>query len=372
MLGALVRKEVIELLRDPITLAVAVLLPLVLLFLFGYGVSMDVEDTPLAVYDQDRTQESSRLVEAFVQSGYFRLHRTLGSPQEASAALDRGEARVVLVIPPQFARTLAAGGEAKVQALIDGAFSPTALIVSSYVAAVVNRHSLALAERRLGELGLRVPMEVRLEPRVWYNAPMKSVNYIVPGLYAVLLMAFPPMLTALAIVRERERGTIEQIYVSPVRPALFLLGKVLPYAAVAFAEMLLVLLVGTLWFEIPLRGSLAWLLGASLLYVFVTVGLGIAVSTVARTQVAAVLLSLVGTLMPSFLFSGFLFPIATMPYVLQLYTYVFPARYFNDISRDLFLKGVGIEYLWGNAALLALYAAILFAGASLALRKKVA
>ena len=372
MLAALVRKETIELARDPITLAVAVVLPLVMLFLFGYGVSMDIEDTPLAVYDQDRTQESGRLVDAFVRSGYFRLQRTLDSPREAAAVLDRGEARVVLVIPPQFARTLAGGGDAKLQALVDGSFSPTALIVSGYVSAVVSRHSAALAERRLAELGLRAPGAIRLEPRAWYNAPMKSVNYIVPGLFAVLLMAFPPMLTALAIVRERERGTIEQIYVSPLRPALFLLGKVLPYAAVAFVEMLLVLLVGTAWFEIPLRGSLTLLLATSLLYVFVTVGLGVAVSTIARTQVAAVLLSLVGTLMPSFLFSGFLFPIATMPYLLQLYTYAFPARYFNDISRDLFLKGVGVEYLWGNVALLALYALILFGAGTLALRKKVA
>ena len=372
MLAALVRKEAIELARDPITLAVAVILPLVLLFLFGYGVSMDVQDTPLAVYDQDATQESRRLVEAFVQSGYFHLHRTLRSPEEARVVLDRGEARVVLVIPPQFARVLAAGKEAELQVLIDGSFSPTALIVSSYVAEIVNRHSAALAGRRLGELGVDLPVALRLESRVWYNAPMKSVNYIVPGLFAVLLMAFPPMLTALAIVRERERGTIEQIYVSPLRPALFLLGKVIPYAALAFIEMLLVLLAGTLWFDIPFRGSLGLLLGASLLYVFVTVGLGVAVSVVARTQVAAVLLSLVGTLMPSFLFSGFLFPIATMPYMLQLYTYAFPARYFNDISRDLFLKGAGVEYLWGNVAMLGLYAGVLFAAASFALRKKVA
>lgn len=372
MLAALVRKEAIELARDPITLAVAVVLPLVMLFLFGYGVSMDVNETPLAVYDQDATQESGRLVEAFTQSGYFRLERSVRSAREVAAALDRGEARVVLVIPPDFARTLASGGEAQVQALVDGSFSPSALVVSNYVAAVVDRHSMALAGRRLSELGVPPAPELRLESRVWYNAPMKSVNYIVPGLFAVLLMAFPPMLTALAIVRERERGTIEQIYVSPVRPALFLLGKVLPYAAVAFVEMLLVLSAGTLWFEIPFRGSIALLLGASLLYVFVTVGLGVAVSVVARTQAAAVLLSLVGTLMPSFLFSGFLFPIATMPYVLQFYTYAFPARYFNDISRDLFLKGVGIDYLWANLGLLALYALALFGAASLALRKKVA
>src|SRR5690606_4118251 len=149
MLAALVRKEAIELVRDPITVAVAIILPLVLLFLFGYGVSMDIEDTPLAVYDQDATQESRRLVEAFVQSGYFHLHRTLDAPHEAQVVLDRGEARVVLVIPPQFARTLAAGREAQVQALIDGSFSPIALIVSSYVAEIVNRHSAALAQRRL-------------------------------------------------------------------------------------------------------------------------------------------------------------------------------------------------------------------------------
>jgi ABC-2 type transport system permease protein len=372
MLAALVRKETIEIRRDPITLAVAILLPLIMLFLFGYGVSMDVEDVPIAVYDQDRTQESERFVEAFVQSGYFRLRRSVWSPREAGAALDRGEATVVVVIPPDFARTLATGREAAVQILIDGSFSPTALIVSNYVTAIVNRFSVELAEQRLAALGLRAPPPVRLETRVWYNAPMKSVNYIVPGLFAVLLMAFPPMLTALAIVRERERGTIEQIYVSPVRPAMFILGKILPYAGIAFVEMLLVLAVGTLWFDIPFRGSLPLLLGASLLYVFVTVGLGVAVSTVARTQVAAVFLSLVGTLMPSVLFSGFLFPIATMPYMLQLYTYAFPTRYFNDISRDIFLKGVGIEYLWGNVALLALYAVLLFATASLTLRKKVA
>ena len=372
MLAALVRKETIELLRDPITLAVAVLLPLIMLFLFGYGVSMDIEDVRIGVDDQDRSQPSERLVDAFVQSGYFSLHRTLRSPREVTAALDKGEVTAVVVIPPDFARTLAQGREATVQILIDGSFSPTALIVSNYMAGVVNRFSTDLAERRLAMLGLPALRPVRLEARVWYNAPMKSVNYIVPGLFGVLLMAFPPMLTALAIVRERERGTIEQIYVSPVRPAMFVLGKIVPYAAIAFIEMLLVLVVGTLWFDIPFRGNLALLLGTSLLYVFVTVGLGVGVSVVARTQVAAVFLSLVVTLMPSVLFSGFLFPVATMPYLMQLYTYIFPTRYFIDISRDLFLKGVGIEYLWGNVAFLAAYALLLFGVAAVTLRKKVA
>lgn len=371
-LRALIRKESIEIRRDPITLGVAVLLPLILLFIFGYGISMDVQDVPLAVQDQARTQDSARLVDAFVQSGYFRLQRHVDSPRQAGELLDRGEATVVLVIPPDFSRRLRSGREADVALWIDGSFSATALIVSNYAHAVINRYSAQLAERYLATMGLPAIAPLELESRVWYNAPMKTVNYIVPGLFAVLLMAFPPMLTALAIVRERERGTIEQIFVSPVRPATFIVGKIIPYAVIAYAEMLLVLGVGAGWFRIPFRGSLALLLATSLLYVFVTVGLGVAVSMVARTQVGAVFLSLVGTLMPSFLFSGFLFPIATMPYVMQLYTYVFPTRYFNDISRDLFLKGVGLEYLWANTALLGLYAVVLVAAASLMLRKKVA
>ena len=372
MLAALVRKELAELARDPITLGVAVFLPLALLFLFGYGISLDVEDTPLAVYDQDRSQESARLIEAFTASGYFRRLPDVRSLREAEHALERGQADVVVVVPPDLSRKLAAGETVAVQALIDGSFSATALIVANYVAAVIDRYSMRLAERRAAEAGLTATGRLELVSRVWYNAPMRSVNYIVPGLFAVLLMAFPPMLTALSIVREKERGTIEQIYVSPLSPALFILGKIVPYAAIAFAEMLLILAAGTLWFDIPFRGSLPLLLGASLLYVFVTVGLGVFISTLVKTQVTAVFLSFIATLMPSFLFSGFLFPIFTMPYVLQLYTYVFPARYFNDVSRDLFLKGAGIEYLAGNLLLLALYGTALVGIAAVRLRKKVA
>jgi ABC-2 type transport system permease protein len=372
ILAALVRKEWLEIVRDPITLAVAIFLPLVLLFVFGYGISLDVEDVRLGVYDQDRTQASDRLVEAFTASGYFRVARRFSSPQNAAEALDRGQVTVALVIPPDFSRLLAADRVAPVQLLIDGSFSATALIVSNYAAAILNAYSMALAERRLETLGLRMPGRVSVAARVWYNAPMRSVNYIVPGLFAVLLMAFPPMLTALSIVREKERGTIEQIYVSPVSASLYILGKVLPYAGIAFVEMLLIFAVGTFWFQVPLQGSLMLLLAASLLYVLVTVGIGVFVSTITHTQVGAVFLSLVVTLMPSFLFSGFLFPISTMPYMMQLYTYIFPARYFNDISRDLFLKGVGIEYFWWNALLLAAYAAVILAAASLRFRKKVA
>lgn len=372
ILSALVRKEFKEIKRDSVTLSIAIFLPLVLLFLFGYGVSLDVEDVALAVYDQDKSQESARLVEAFTGSGYFRLKHNLTSANEVNKIIDSGEATVALLIPPDFSSKLKLARSADLQVIIDGSFSATALIVSNYAISIVQRYSTNLALRHVAELGLQAPERIQLVPRVWYNASMKSVNYIVPGLFAVLLMAFPPMLTALSIVREKERGTIEQIYVSPITPALFILGKIVPYASIAFLEMLLILGVGALWFQIPFKGSMALLFGASLLYVLVTVGIGVFVSTVTRTQLGAVLLSLVVTLMPSFLFSGFLYPISTMPYMMQLYTFVFPVRYFNDISRDLFLKGVGLEYIWGNVLLLALYAVILFLLATWRLKKKVA
>jgi ABC-2 type transport system permease protein len=372
ILAALIRKEYREIVRDRVTISIAIFLPLVLLFLFGYGVSLDVEDISLAVYDQDRSQESARLTEAFTANGYFRLKHQLTSHSQVDEVLDSGTATAVLVIPPDYATMIRKDKPVRVQVLIDGSFSATALIVSNYAMSIIERYSTGLAYSRISEQGYPIPERVQLISRVWYNAPMKSVNYIVPGLFAVLLMAFPPMLTALSIVREKERGTIEQIYVSPITPALFILGKIVPYATIAFLEMLLILGVGTLWFHIPFRGSFPLLMGASLLYVLVTVGMGVFVSTITRTQLGAVLLSLVATLMPSFLFSGFLFPIATMPYMMQLYTFIFPVRYFNDISRDLFLKGVGLEFLWTNVLLLAVYAVVLFLLATLRLKKKVA
>lgn len=372
ILPALVKKEVKEILRDPVTLGTAVFLPLVMLFLFGYAISLDVEDVSMAVYDRDRSQESSRLIEAFTASTYFSLTGYPGSPEEVDRALDAGRVELVLVIPEDFSEDVSSGTAAEVQILVDGTFSSTALIISNYASTVVNSFSDTIASDYLNRLGMILPAPVRVETRVWYNPPLKSVNFIVPGLFSVLLMAFPPMLTALAIVREKERGTIAQIFVSPVGPLTFLLGKIIPYGAIAFLEMLLVLAAGTLWFVVPFKGSLAVLIAMSVIYVLCTVSIGVFVSTLTGSQLAAMLLSLIVTLMPSFLFSGFLFPIATMPYVLQLYTYVFPARYFNDISRDLFMKGVGVEFIWWNVVLLLLYTLALITLARLRFRKKVA
>ena len=359
-IGAVIVKEAQEIARDPVTIGISLLLPLVMLFLFGYAISLDVEDVPMGVWDLDRTPASRELLDAFVRSGYFRAAAPIGSPQELEAALQRGSVKLALVVPERFHAALAHGESPPVQVLVDGTFSNVAQIVAGYADSIV-------ASFR------RPPQEpVRVELRVWYNPEMRSANYIVPGLFGVILMAFPPLLTALAVVREKETGSIQQIFASPLTCAEFLSGKLLPYALIAFVQIAMVIAAGLFWFDVPFRGSLGLLVAAGLVYVFTTVGLGLLVSTVTRSQVAAMLLALILTLMPSFLFSGFLFPIFTMPYMLQVYTRLFPSRYFVELSRDVAMKGAGLAEVWPNVALLAVYTAAVFLLAAWRFRKKVA
>ncbi len=366
LVGAVIGKEVREIRRDPITLWVAIALPLVLLYLFGAALSLDVKDAALAVYDLDKSAQSRTLIEAFPHSGYFRYVHNIHEEREIGRLLDRGQARLVLVIPADFSEKLARGQTASVQTLIDGSFSATAMVVAGYAAAIVQ--SYAMAQTR----GAAHASPIAVETRVWFNAPMKSVNYIVPGLFGVILMAFPPLLTALAVVREKESGSVQQIFVSPIRPYQFIAGKMIPYAVIAFVEMAMILAAARLWFRIPFQGSLALFLAATVIYVFCTVGLGLLISTVTRSQLVAMLLALLLTLMPSFLFSGFLFPIFTMPVALQFYTYLFPARYFIEITRGIVMKGVGLELLWPQFLILLAYTAAVFVMTTRLFRKKVA
>ncbi|WP_303903402.1 ABC transporter permease, partial [Thiohalomonas denitrificans] len=264
-------------------------------------------------------------------------------------------------LPPAFRRRLMRPAPAEVQVLVDGTYSATALVVANYAQSILAAFGATPS-----------PRTVRAEVRVWYNPSLRSVNTIVPGLYAVILMAFPPLLTTLAIVREKERGTVQQIYASPLTSAEFIIGKLIPYGLIAFFQIGLVMLAGYFWFRVPLEGAASFLLATALIYVFCTVGIGLLISTVTRTQLSAVLLALIFTLMPSFLFSGFLFPIFTMPYVFELYTALFPARYFVVLSRGVSLKGAGIGVLWFNTALLAAYTLAVFALAAWRLKKKVA
>jgi ABC-2 type transport system permease protein len=358
-IAALIGKETRELLRDPITMWLALLMPLVMLFLFGYAVSLDVEDVSIGIYDESRSPASRELGARFAATESFAAPRTFESMRAVVAAMQRSEVRLVLVIPPDFARRLITGPEAPVQILVDGSYSMSAALAAGYAVAIVKDFPVP-----------RAPA-VNVETRVWYNPSLRSANFVVPGLLAVILMAFPPLLTALAIVREKETGTIQQIYASPVTSAEFVAGKLVPYGVVALIEMLLLIVVGTLWFDVPFQGSPALLVAASLVYVLTTVAIGLLVSTVTRTQVAAMLAALIVSLMPSFLFSGFLFPVFTMPLAMQLYSLLIPASYFMEISRGIVLKAADVPTILPNLLVLAGYTVALFGLAAWRLRQKV-
>lgn len=355
------RKEVLEIVRDPVTVWISLFMPLVMLFLFGVALSFDVKDAPLIVVDHDKSAASRALADQFLNTSYFRL---AGAPEDervAEHALMRGDARAVLSIPAHFGRRLAQRQASPVEFLVDGTYASTAAIVSAYGRAIIYAFPK-------GSLQLPIQPEVR----VWYNPQLRSRDFIVPGLFAVILMAFPPLLTALAVTREKELGTIAQIYASPLTKAEFVIGKLAPYAVIAFLQLVIVLAGGFLWFKVPMHGSLALLTALGMIYVLTTVSIGLLVSVLVRTQVAAMLVTVILTLMPSFLFSGFIYPIFTMPEFFQGYSARIPTMYFVNISRGIVMRGAGLPELWTNVAFLIAYTGVVLTVATLLLKKRIA
>jgi ABC-2 type transport system permease protein len=354
------RKEVLEIVRDPITVWIAVFMPLVMLFLFGYALSFDVKDAPLVVVDHDRSAASRALADQFLNTDYFELAGGPDDERAAEHALMTGRARAVLSIPPDFSRRLRRGEDAPVEFLVDGTYASTAAIVSAYGRAIIYAYPKGV---------LQLPVQPQV--RVWHNPQLRSRDFIVPGLFAVILMAFPPLLTALAVAREKELGTIAQVYASPLTKTEFIIGKLLPYAAIAFLQLAVVVAAGFLWFKIPMHGSLALLIGLGVIYVLCTVSIGLLVSTIVRTQVAAMLVTLIVTLMPSFLFSGFIYPVFTMPAFFQGYSARIPTMYFVNISRGIVMRGAGLADVWFNVAVLVAYTVVVLTAATLLFRKRV-
>lgn len=354
------RKEVLEIVRDPITVFISLVMPLVMLFLFGYAMSFDVEDAPLYIVDHDRSVASRALADQFLTTPYFRLAGAPDDERTAERALMDGRARAILSIPPQFGRRLARGEAAPVEFVVDGTYASTAAIVSAYGRAIIYSFPSGSFE-----------LPVRPEVRVWYNPQLRSRDFIIPGLFAVIMMAFPPLLTALAVAREKELGTIAQIYASPLTKSEFIIAKLFPYAAIAFVQLAIVLAGGFLWFKVPMHGSLGLLVALGLVYVLTTVSIGLLVSTIVRTQVAAMLVTVILTLMPSFLFSGFIFPIFTMPEFFQGYSARIPTMYFVNISRGIVMRGAGLAELWFNVAVLVGYTAAVLIAATFLFKKRV-
>jgi ABC-2 type transport system permease protein len=368
----IIRKEFIHILRDRRALMIAFLTPVVQMIILGYAATTDVRNVPLAVLDQDRTRQSRALIDAFVQSGQFMVYSYVMSERDLAAQIDSGQVRAGLIIPPDYGQTVTAGRNADVIFILDGsdpsvassALSSARLIGAS-LATRVREETLA----RRGATTALTPGAPQVRERVWYNPDMDSAVFMVPGLIGLVLQFQATLLTASAVVRERERGTIEQLIVTPIRPYELMLGKILPYAVIELLVVGEVLLVGTLWFGVPIRGSLILLVAIACLFLVSTLALGLLISTIARTQFEAFQLSFL-TLLPSVFISGFIYPIDAMPAALQLISKIIPLTYFLVVVRGIIIKGVGIEALLPQIAALTIFGAALLTIASLRFRKR--
>ncbi len=362
---ALAKKELRQVRRDRRTLAVLLLIPAVWLVLFGYALNFDVKHLPLGVMDHDRTSSSRDFAARFGRTEYFDLVRFLERPEEADAALAREELAVVLTIPPEFGAALASGRQARVQILLDGSNSTIAGAAAGYAAAIAREASVQLsveAMERRGGLAPAPPLDFL--PRVRYNPELKSINFFLPGLMGLILTITAVVSIALSIVRERERNTMEQLAISPVTPLELIAGKTLPYLVISLGAAFLILLAGWALFGVVVAGSRFMLLAGTVLFLTACLGMGMLISTLVETQQAAFQLALLAVLLPSFLLSGFVFPIRNMPLVIQWITLAVPARYYLVVLRDIILKGAGPGAYWDQFAFLALFAALTLAVAA--------
>ncbi|HRK77309.1 MAG TPA: ABC transporter permease [Thiobacillus sp.] len=364
-LWALVKKEFIHIVRDPRSLAMAFLMPLILLILFGYAITMDIKTLNLAVYDQDRSAASRHYVEGFPASSYFNVVATVESYADVRALLDEGRAHLALVIPPHFARDLEQGRSARVQVLADGSDANTATIALGYAEAITSRFGTT-------RLDSRIELAVDNRLRVWYNPELKSRWFIIPGLIAVIMTVITALLTSLTVSREWESGTMEQLIATPVQPIELFLGKMTPYFVIGVLDVLFSVAMGVWVFDVPLRGSFLFLLGVTAMFLVGGLSLGIMVSTIAKSQLVASQLAMVVTFLPAFLLSGFLYSIDNMPRFLQAVTHVVQARYFVEVLKNIFLKASPPAFVAGDLIFLGLFAVVVFAIALGKFRKKLA
>jgi ABC-2 type transport system permease protein len=334
----MVRKEFRQVFRDPRMSRVLFVAPVVQLIVFGYAVSTDVRDTSTFVVDFDGTRESRELVEAFTASGYFRVTGASRRPADLVRAIDRNEAMLGLVIPAGFARQLRSGGPARLQLLFDGTSSNVATVAQGYAGRIVESWTA-------GRFPSLPPPAVELRSRAWFNPDLASRVYNVPAVVGAILVLVCLLLTSLAVVREREIGTLEQLLVSPLTPGELIAGKTIPFALIGLVDLGLITAVGLVWFRVPFRGSVLLLLLASALYILAALGVGLFISTISRTQQEAFMAAFL-VFMPTMLLSGFMFPVSSMPPVFQWLTYANPMRHYLEIVRGIFLKGAGLGALW--------------------------
>ena len=367
----IVRKEFRQVRRDRRTLGVLIFIPAFMLMMFGYAVNFDVRHTALAVVDEDQSAWSREFISLFTMTEYFDLVAELPSIRLADPLLDNGTARLVVVIPADFSDNVTAGKDATVQVLVDGSNASASATTIGYMNGIVRNFSvrtIALEFLRRGSTG--VPASpIDLKPRIWYNPELRSAKFLVPGLIAFIMMVTAVISTALSVAREREMGTMEQLMVSPVRPVELILGKTIPYTIISSVATVVILVVGYLVFDVEVKGSILWLVLVSMLFLIGGLGLGMLISSIAESQQVAFMVAVVATMLPTFVLSGFVFPIRNMPPLIQAVTYLVPARYFLVALRAIILKGVGISAFWEQVVCLAAYAAIALGASSIRMKR---
>ena len=370
-LRSLIRKEFIQITRDPRTLGLIIIIPVMQLFLLGYAATNDVTDVPMAVYDLDQSSDSRALIEAYNSAGYFLVTHIISSVEELERLIENGDVRVGLLIPPDYSNSIQTGQSAEIGVIIDGSDPSVAKTALSSTQLIGQAFGAQIQERKLVRSGMTgfitQPVEVRTQ--VWYNPTLEDAYFMVPGIVGMVLFTLTSMVTANSIVRERERGTIEQIIVTPIRPWELVIGKIVPYVILAFINTGEVLLIGSLWFHVPIRGSLWLVFGLSGVFLLTSLGIGLLASTIASTQQEAMLIVYM-IFLPSVFLSGFFFPIAAMPKVLQWISAMIPLRYYLNIIRALLLKGVGITAIQDDVIALAIFGLALMTIASLRFRKR--
>jgi ABC-2 type transport system permease protein len=370
---AVFRKEFRHIVRDSRSLLMALAVPLVLLMLFGYALSLDVDRIPTLVYDADRTAASRELMQRFGGSRFFDIRGYVDAYEAIEAEIDRGRVLMGIAIPADFAERIDAGQTATVQVMLDGSDSNTAAIAKNYAESVLRTHSLAIrAEVQNRRAGLRLQPAVDARLRVWYNSSLESRNYIIPGLTSVILMIIAALLTSMTIAREWEMGTMEQLLSTPVRPPEIVLGKMLAYFVLGVADTAICVLTGIFVFGVPFRGNVVLLAVTAGIFLVGALFWGILISVIAKSQVLAFQLGIVSSFLPAMLLSGFIYAIDNMPPPIQIITYITPARYFVSALTGIFLKGAGLAVLWIEILFLLVYASLVFLAATRKLHQKVA
>jgi ABC-2 type transport system permease protein len=368
---SIIRKEFIQIFRDPRTLALILVIPVMQLFLMGYAATNDVRNVPMAVFDQDRSPSARALLDAYRAADYFRISHDVDSEEELRVLIDNGEARLGLIIPPDYSKHLLAGEPAQVIFILDGS-DPTVASTSLSAAQLIGQSlGVSIITKRLESRGqaniLAQPVEVHTQ--VWYNPDLESTYFMVPGVIGMILYALTSILTATAVVRERERGTIEQLIVTPIRSWELVVGKMLPYILLALLNTVEVIVIGSWWFDVPVRSNISLILLLSTLFLLSGLGIGLLASTIAKTQQEAMLIVWM-TLLPAIFLSGFFFPIEAMPPVLRALSLFIPLRYYLVIIRSLMTKGVGLAALRQEILALAVFGVAILSIASMRFRKR--